>query len=351
MIMNLYRYIDREKVQFDFVISTRDECDYTKEIESLGGRIYSIPRFNMYNAIKYPKAWHKFLSEHSEYKIIHGHLRSTASIYLKIAKRYGLITIAHSHNTSSGTGLPAIVKNILQRPIRYIADYLFACSEYAGVWLFGEEKCKKDNFFIVNNAVDAKKFIYNESIRLEMRKRLQIENKFVIGHVGRFHPAKNHEFLIDVFKELHKKNKQAILLMCGDGELRIKIEKKVSELGLEHCVMFTGVRADIPELLQAIDVFLLPSLYEGLPVSVIEAQGAGLPCIISDTISKEADITNLIEYFSLDNTIEEWADKILIYANGFKRRNTYDEIKSAKYDINDTVKWFEEFYSELSEVF
>jgi len=159
MIMSMYRNIDRSKVQFDFIVHTTDKCDYDEEIESLGGRIYSIPRYTGTNHFLYKKAWHNFLKQHSDYKIIHGHIRSTASIYLKIAKKYGLITIAHSHNTSSGAGFSAIVKNIYQYPIRYIVDYLFACSKSAGTWLFGERACRKDNFFILNNAIDTKKFI------------------------------------------------------------------------------------------------------------------------------------------------------------------------------------------------
>lgn len=349
MLMNLYRNIDRDKIQFDFVISTAEQCDFTNEIEALGGKIYSLPRFNIKNAIHYSKAWHDFFKEHKEYKIIHGHLRSTASIYLKIAKKYGLITISHSHSTSSGTGLSAIVKNALQFQIRSIADYLFACSDLAGIWLFGEKACQKENYFVLNNAIDAKDFIYNEEKRQQTRKKLQIEDKFVIGHIGNFKCEKNHKFIIKVFKEVFKKCNQTVLLLVGDGELRLKIEKEVSELGLTNNVIFTGVSSEIPSLLQAMDVFFFPSLYEGLPVTIIEAQAAGLPCLISDTISQETSITNLIEYFSLNNTMKEWAEKLLLYGDGFVRRDTYNEIKNAKYDIGTTSKSLEEFYLRLTE--
>ncbi len=351
MVMNLYRNIDRNKIQFDFVISTREKCDFTNEIKLLGGRIYSLPRFNIKNAVHYTKAWHDFFKEHKEYKIIHGHVRSTAAIYLKIAKQYGLTTIAHSHSTSSGKGLSAIVKNTLQFQIRFIADYLFACSNAAGIWLFGEKACQKDNYFVLNNAIDAKDFTYNEEKRLQTRRMLQIEDKFVIGHVGGFKREKNHEFIVKVFKEVYKKCDQTVLLFVGDGKLRPKIEQEVNELDLTDHVIFTGVSSEIPSLLQAMDVFFFPSLYEGLPVTLIEAQAAGLPCLVSEAISKESSVTNLIEYYSLNNSIEEWADKLLHYSDSYTRRNTYDEIKNAKYDIGTTSKWLENFYLGLAEKF
>lgn len=349
MIMNLYRNIDRDKIQFDFVICTKDECSFTNEIKSLGGRIFSVPRFNFKNSMEFIKAWHDFFKSHKEYKIIHGHLRSTASIYLSIAKKYGLVTIVHSHSTSSGNGFSAFVKNMLQYPIRYIADYLFACSDAAGIWLFGEKACKKANYFILNNAIDAKKFTYDEQKRCEIRKKLNIEDKFVIGHIGAFRSQKNHEFIIDIFNEVYKKSDKAVLLLIGDGELKSGIEKKVCDLNLTHCVIFTGVSAEVSSLLQAMDVFLFPSLYEGLPVVLIEAQATGLVCFVSDTISKESSVTDLIGYYSLNSAAKTWADRIIEYSHGYLRRDTYNDIKNADYDIETTAKWVEEFYLKLAD--
>lgn len=299
MIMTLYRNIDRTKVQFDFIVHANEKCAFEDEVRFLGGNIYKVPRYNGKNHFQYKKAWNEFFQNHPEYKIIHGHIRSTASIYLKIAKKLGLITIAHSHNTSSGGGFSAVVKNILQYPIRSIADYLFACSRAAGEWLYGKRACKGDNFFILNNAIDTEKFIFNEETRLKKRKELQIEDKFVIGHVGRFHPQKNHYFLIDIFKEIYNINKNSVLLLIGDGDLKKSIQEKVEDLGLSNNVVFTGVRPNVPELLQAMDVFLFPSLYEGLPVALIEAQAAGLPCIVSDKITTDTKITDLISFVPL----------------------------------------------------
>ncbi|WAA12116.1 glycosyltransferase family 1 protein [Fervidibacillus halotolerans] len=346
MIMNMYRHIDRSKIQFDFVVHTEEHCAYDKEIYELGGRIFRVPRYTGKNHLNYKKSWNQFFKMHPEYKIIHGHVRSTASIYLKIAKKYGVITIAHSHSTSSGSGLSAIVKNILQYPIRYIADYLFACSKDAGEWLYGKRACKKNNFYILKNAIDTKQYVFNESIRNIKRKEFKIENKFVIGHVGRFNIPKNHSLLIDIFKKVHDKNQNTVLMLVGDGELRPIIEKKVNELGLSDYVIFTGVRSDIPELLQATDVFVFPSLYEGLPVTLVEAQAAGLPCIISDTITDEVKITNLVEKLPLNLSAKEWAEKVLKYMNVYERKNTFEEIKTGGYDVNETAKWLEDFYAK-----
>lgn len=343
MIMNLYRNIDRSKIQFDFVVHTEDNCFFDDEIRKLGGRIFRIPTYKGKNHLSYSNYWKSIFENHSEYRIIHGHVRSTASIYLNIAKKYNLVTIAHSHSTSSGKGLPAVVKNTLQYPIRYIADYCFACSLSAGKWLFGQKTIKKNNFYILNNAISAHEFTFNIDSRNKIRKEFQIENQFVIGHVGRFHELKNHEFLIEIFKSVYEKNRNAILMLVGDGELRKKIEKKVNDLGLTNQVVFTGVRSDIPELLQAMDVFVFPSFYEGLGIVAIEAQASGLPCVVSDTLPNEVLITNLIKKESINGT-KGWIEKISTYFDGYNRFDTYDQIKSKGYDIKDSTEWLENFY-------
>jgi glycosyltransferase involved in cell wall biosynthesis len=344
MIMNLYRKIDRSKVQFDFMVHTNEKCVFDDEIQELGGKIFRVPAYNGKNHICYKKSWEQFFNNHSEYNTIHGHVRSTASIYLAIAKKNGLITIAHSHSTSSGAGFSAIVKNLLQYPIRYIADYLFACSETAGVWLFGKKACKKNNFYILNNAIDAKIFIYNKNTRSKVRREFRIDNNFVIGHIGRFNTPKNHKFLIEVFKTVYDQNNNVVLMLVGDGELRHVIEKKVEDLGLMGSVIFTGVRSDISELLQAMDIFVFPSLYEGLGIAVIEAQAAGLPCIVANTVPREAYVTNLVESLSLKASKDKWADRILKICNDYERINTYEEIKINGYDIKETGKFLERFY-------
>lgn len=343
MIMNIYRNIDRSKVQFDFIVHTEEKCDYDEEIKNLGGRIYRVSKYTGRNHFKYKKEWYDFFKQHREYKIIHGHVRSTASIYLSIAKKYKLKTISHSHNTSSGTGISAVAKNILQYRIRYFVDYMFACSNESGVWLFGKEACKKKNFFILKNAIETEKYIYNEETRHKVRKELDLKDKFVIGHIGRFHPQKNHDFLIDVFKEMCKRDSEIVLILIGNGELKNQIEKKVSELGLNLKVIFMGIRSDIEKLVQAMDIVIFPSLYEGLPVTLIEVQAAGLPCIVSDRITKSVKITDTIKYLSLDQSKEEWAQKALKYKKNTMRKNMYEEIVKAGYDIKSTSEWYQKF--------
>ncbi|HLR52451.1 MAG TPA: glycosyltransferase family 1 protein [Candidatus Avamphibacillus sp.] len=346
MIMNLYRNIDRSKIQFDFIVHTEEKCDFDDEIYKLGGRIFRVPAYKGKNHINYWKSWRDFFNDHPEYNIIHGHVRSTAAIYLRIAKKYGLTTIAHSHNISSGNGFSALIKNLLQYPIRYVADYLFACSKAAGKWLFGTEACKKSNFHILNNAIDVKDFTFNKEVRKKKRKEFGIEDRFVIGHVGRFHPQKNHDFIVDIFKSIHDRYNNAVLLLVGDGELRQTMERKVNELGLSDQVIFTGVRSDIPELMQTMDLFLFPSLYEGLGIVVVEAQAAGLHCIVSKTIPKEVYITDLVKSISLKQKAEEWADEALKIAE-FDRLNFRDTVKSSGYDITETTKWVENFYLQV----
>jgi len=348
MIMNLYRHMDHSEIQFDFIVHTDKKCTFDDEIQLLGGKIFNAPVYKGTNHLEYKKWWNSFFRNHQDYKIIHGHIRSTASIYLKIAKDYSLTTIAHSHNTSSGSGFSAIIKNILQYPIRYIADYLFACSKSAGIWLFGKNACTKDNFFILRNAIDTKRFIYDEEIRLKKRKEFKIESKFVIGHIGRFAFPKNHTFLVDIFKKVHDKYSDTVLMLIGDGNLRPGIEKKVANLQLTESVIFTGIRSDIPDILQAMDVFVFPSLYEGLPVTLIEAQASGLECIVSDKITTEVRITDLITFCSLKNSSDFWARKIISDKFGDERRDFCTEITHAGYDVKENARFLENFYLEHS---
>lgn len=205
MVMNIYRNIDRTKVQFDFVKHTIKKCDYDDEIIKLGGKIYCVPRYTVKNHIAYKKVWYNLLKEHPEYKILHGHIISTASIYLNIAKKNGLITIAHSHSTSSrGNKIERFIKKIIQYPIRNVADYFYACSEDAGKWLFGRKSTQKNNYIIINNSIDVSSFRYDETKRHEIRQNFNIEDKFVIGHIGSFTYPKNHKFLINVFYEIQR---------------------------------------------------------------------------------------------------------------------------------------------------
>ena len=347
MIMNIYRNIDRSKIQFDFIIHTNEKCDYNDEINKLGGKIYSVPRYAGINHFKYKKAWADFFNIHPEYRIIHGHMRSTAAIYLKIAKKHGLITIAHSHSTASrGNKAVQLVKNMMHLPIRYTADYLFACSAEAGKWLFGKKAIKKDNYKIIKNAIDVEEYLFNETKRKEMRKALGIEDKFVVGHAGSFTYPKNHKFLIDVFCQVEMQNKNSVLLFAGDGELRPQIEKRISSLGIKNKVILTGVVSNVNDYMQAMDVFVFPSIWEGLPVTIVEAQASGLPCIISDKITNEVCITPYIKSVPLTKSANIWAD-IIISSKKVDRSDTKHYIEKSGFDIRDSMEKLTAFYENF----
>lgn len=346
--MNIYRNIDRSSLQFDFVVHTKQKGAFDDEIYAMGGRIFSVPRYQVYNHLAYKKAWRRLFKDHGrEWKFVHGHVFTTASIYLRIAKQFGLSTVAHSHSTSSGSGLNALIKDILQRPLKEnnIADYRYACSKEAGSWLFGEDL---SGVTILKNAVNAHKFAYNQTVRDQVRKDLDIDQFLVMGHVGTFYEPKNHMFLIDVFQEVHLKNSNALLMLVGRGHLEKQVRDKVKDLGLEDRVRFMGVRADVAELLQAMDLFVLPSLFEGLPLTIIEAQAAGLPCFVSDTITDEVRITDLVRFISLQVSAEQWAKMIHASLRSFTRRNTCFDIINSGYDVQSTARSLQDFYLKAS---
>lgn len=348
MVMNLYRAVDREKIQFDFVIHTDKHCDFTDEVLSLGGRIYSAPRYNVKNHFAYKKWWNKFLSEHPEYQVIHGHMYSIASIYLKIAKKYGLMTISHSHSSSAKSGIAGQVRLLTQRPLRNIPDWLFACSGLAGEWLYGKDVAKRENYILIPNAIDTAKYVYDGNVEKEVREEFNLAEKFVVGHVGRIFAPKNHKYLIMVFKEIKKKKNNAHLMIVGTGPMEDEVRGWVKDLGLENDVTMTGVRSDVNRIMQGFDCFVFPSLYEGLPVTVVEAQTASVQCFVSDTVTDEVCLTELVTMLSIEKNPQEWADIILEKTDGFYKYNTKQKIVDADYDIQSTAAWLQEFYLKES---
>lgn len=341
MIMNYYRHIDRSKIQFDFLVHRYDRADYDDEIEALGGTIYRLPRLVPWSS-SYNRALNDFFEKHPEYQIVHVHQDCLSSVILRVAKRHSVpIRIAHSHNSNQDKNLKYPVKLYYRRQIPTYATHLFACGRDAGTWMF-----RGAPFQILNNAIDANKYQYNPAQAKIIRKELGLPtDSFVIGHVGRFAPQKNHDFLVDIFAEVQEKRADARLLLVGDGPLRTEIEIKVRSLGLSEKVIFTGIRSDIPALLQAIDVFVFPSLYEGLPVTMIEAQAAGLPCFISDKVPLDCQKTDLVKQISLRTSSEQWAEQILLVQSS-ARKDTYSEIVAANFDIVENAKWLENFYLE-----
>lgn len=347
MLMNLYHNIDRRKVQFDFVEHTDEKALYDDEIEKMGGKIYHCPRFTGKNYLEYRQWWDVFFKDYGkQYNIVHGHIGSSAAIYLKCAKDNGKFTIAHSHNTKGTWSFKEIAYRLLSRRVTGVADAFFACSKAAGRDRFGRNIA----FLVLNNAIDTEKYLFSEQIREEARRELGIKSEFVVGHVGRFNYQKNHEFLIDIFEELIRKGNNNIkLLLVGDGEEKEYIKNKVKRLNLLEKVIFVGIRSDVERLLQAMDIFVFPSLFEGLPVSVVEAQAAGLLCVISNRVPAECIITkDLVTTRDLTESATSWAQHIMDKSD-YIRRNTYDEIKDHGFDIAETVRWLEEFYIEHAE--
>ena len=340
-VMNIYRNIDRNKIQFDFIVHNKEKNFYLDEIKKLGGRVYYVPKYNGFNHFQYINAWKNFFAEHSEYKIIHSHVRSTASIILKIAKKYGLTTICHSHSTSNGKGFSALVKKIYQKKIVYYADYLFGCSKEANEWLYGKKYASKS--FILNNAIDTSKFVYNYKTREELRKKLKINNKYVIGQVGRLISVKNHLFSLNLLKEYLKINKDVFLLIIGDGELYDVLNKEIKRLNIIDNVLILKNRSDVNCLMQAMDAFIMPSLYEGLPLSLVEAQTASLPCVISKNVNAGIIINDLVKRLSLDEDKKLWIEQFEKFKTN-ERINRIKEIKEAGFDIESNVIWLSEFY-------
>jgi glycosyltransferase involved in cell wall biosynthesis len=345
MIMNYYRNIDRLKIQFDFMLNYEEKGDFDDEIRQLGGKIYILPRLYFKNAFKYIKAVNSFFKEHKEYEIVHGHLTSVGFIYTTIAKWHNVkITILHAHSTAVKPTFKGFLEKIIMFPLRFCADYYFACGNEAGQYAFGKNIVKEKNYKIIKSGILVDNFIFNNDIRVKKREEVNLNDKFVIGHIGRFEYEKNHTFILDIFYEIYKKDKNSLLLLIGKGSGKEAIIEKVSEMNMENAILFLDTRSDINELMQCMDIFLLPSHYEGLPVVGVEAQAAGLQCFFSDAITAETDITGLCHFISLNTTAEFWADEILKLQNGYERNNTKDAIVKAGYDIKQQAKGLGNFY-------
>lgn len=343
-IMNLYRVIDRDVIQFDFVAHTDKKCDFDEEIEELGGTIYHCPDYRIVNHITYCKWWKDFFVSHPEYKIVHSHLDSSANIHLRIAKKHNRVTIAHSHSISEGFGIRALVKSIIKTGFNGCSDYKFACSSEAARWLYGN---KANEATIIKNGIDSIKYVYNEKTRNELRKKWNIsEDEIVLGHIGRLDKNKNQTFILDILKELNKLGISSTFVSAGKGEELDSLLNKVEKLGLKEKVLFLGLRNDIPKILQAFDVFVMPSVYEGLGIAAIEAQASGLKCILSDSIPCDTEITDNVEFFSLDESPKMWAEKISEMLT-YDRTNTSEKIKKAGYDIMTTAQQLTDFYLGL----
>ena len=345
-IMDLYRNIDRAKVQFDFLVHSTEEGYFDKEIKELGGNIFCVPRFKVYNYGTYKKVLKIFFAEHHEFKAVHGHMTSTASIYLPIAKQAGIpVSIAHARSAGVDKGLKGTITKWIRAPLMHRADYLFACSKEAAIAVYGEAAVAKGKVKIIPNAIDATKYVYDVKMRDKMREELGIPNKYVIGHVGRFHYAKNHEFLLQIFHALVRLIPNAVLVLIGEGELMEDVKEQAKELGILDKIIFTGRRMNISDYYQAMDYVVFPSRYEGLPGTVVEAQAAGLKCLVSDAVTPEVRILPLVKFYSLNKSPIEWAEQVMLSKN-YKREDTLEAVKEAGFDVTRQVLDYQKFYLE-----
>ena len=357
VMINIVKNIDRDRFHIDFLIfdKTPDQSDDKKYLESLGCRFYQITARGVDRKL-HNRELDEFFRDH-EYDIVHTHMDAIGEEALKAAKKHGIkALIAHSHNTDQLDN-PKGLKDHLHKCyliyekhlLRRYAEYFVACSPEAGKWLFGDKICNSNKYLLLKNAIDSSAYSYDEETRNAVRKELGLEGRKVIIHVGQFRTQKNHGKVIEVFNELHKRDDSFAIVLVGTGEEQDNIKSKVEELGLKEDVLFLGNRNDIPELLMSADVFLFPSLYEGLGIALLEAQAADLICVVSDTIPELAVLTEKVKAVNLTESASVWGDIVEEMMGKYTVRRDRSELFTEKgYDINAQIKVLESFYMKAA---
>lgn len=341
VVMNYYRHIDKNKVQFDFLIDSDSTLVPREEIESLGGRVFEIPPYQ--HIVEYQRELQRLFKQEG-WKIVHSHINALSVFPLRAAKKAGVpVRIAHSHSTSGkGEYAKNALKAVLKTQSNRYPTHRFACSRYAGKWLFGKDAV----FTVVNNSIEIGELLPNDEKRKAIRYKLGVaENDVLIGHIGRFVKQKNHEFLLSVFKEILARNSHAVLLLVGDGPLLSHVKHMASMLGVLDSVRFLGMRSDVSDLYQSFDLFCLPSQYEGLPVVGVECQASGTPILTSDAVTHEVAITSLTEFESLSSPAGDWADHLLAMRG--KTLSSSDLTRLTQYDVETTSVLLEDCYSKF----
>ncbi len=345
-IMNLYRHIDRNEIQFDFLVHHKRRGVFEEEIEALGGHVYHTSLIDDGNFPRYLKSLKALFRDHPEYRIVHGHLGSTAYWYLGAAEKANVpVRILHSHIASHEPTVKGVLKDCLFHFSPQHANVHFACSKEAGMYQFHD-----DSFMVIPNGIDVRHFQFCEERREKKRKELGLENKFVIGNVARFNPQKNHAFMIRVIAELKEEAPDAILLLLGTGALMEKTKLLASEMHVEDRVLFAGLQTDCAPFYQAMDAFILPSLFEGLPLTGIEAQCAGLACLFSDQISREVHLDPRSRFLPIEGECAEklWAEALLSMKRELGPRPLPSDA-SWNYDSAVVAKGMTEKYQQLLE--
>lgn len=349
-IMNIYRNIDREKVQFDFLVLRDQKEFYDEEISALGGKKYCI-HSNIENTLlrilDESRKIEKFLKK-NHYDVVHIHYTTPLrAYYLKAAKKAGVpVRIYHSHSAavSGKSKVKLMIYEHCKKVIdKYATDY-FACSKAAAQWIYSKKILEKNKVQVIHNGIDTQRFLFNESVRENVRRELELQNKFVIINTGRFTEQKNQKFIIDIVNSLRNKGKDVKLLLLGDGPLKAEYKTKVKEFELENSVVFLGVKSNVQDYLFASDCYIMPSLYEGLPVAGIEAECTGIPCIFSENITKEVKVNNQAVFLPLTYSADKWADTVIKQNAEKDRTEAINFVKTAGYDIHYVAKKIQNFY-------
>lgn len=353
LIMNLYRNIDRSRVQFDFLVHYEEPGEYDEEIRELGGRIYVMPKTTFKNFFVYQKALNDFFKSHPEYKVIHGHLQSVAFLYHKIAKKYGnRYCITHAHNNGVEHSIKGRVSYFTALLAQKYTDEFWGCSMEACRYFFPKAIKEGKEVKIILNGIEAEKYRFRQETRRELRELACLSGKLVLGHVGRFTEQKNQSFLIDIFDELQKKKEDSAMLLIGTGPDKEKMLEKVKKKGLLEKVLFLGAREDVNEMMMVMDAFVLPSLFEGFGIVLVEAQASGLPCFCTE--GKISPITKISDFYypiSLKKSPEEWADNILKLCDSQKKIDRAEQYKLAishGFDIRKIAKDVEKEYTDFA---
>lgn len=350
MLMNYYRHMDRDKIQFDFLCNKKKPGAYDEEIKSMGGRIFHTPGLNPVKYPQYLNFMKSLFNKYPNYRIIEAHNGALGVYALHAAKVSNIpIRIFHAHGASITKDWKLPIKLVCKTLLPLNMNYHFSCGVAAAECYFGKDIVSKNQYELIPNAIEVKKFIFDEKVRKKIRNKYNLNGKHIIGHVGRFMHQKNHIFLLSVFEELIKKDENAVLVLLGDGELQGKIRQKAKDKGILNRIIFTGNVGNANEWYNAFDVFVLPSIWEGLPVVGVEAQANDLPCIFSQTVTEEIKLYDKTKFLSLDAPISKWVDTIL---EGFKlneRKNNTELITSNHFNIEYEAKKLQERYLELYE--
>lgn len=353
MLMNLHRAIDRDQVQFDYLVHEKRRCDYDDEIEKLGGRIFRVPRYTIANAVAYRRLVRAHLSQHPEHTVVHGHIGSCATQYLQEAKRAGRYAIAHSHAQNFLPGAMGLAFRVMTRGTRNVADYFMACSREAGIDRFGKEVVESDRFRVVNNGIDAGRYVVDSARHEQARAALGLGPSMdaggapVIGHVGRLAPEKNHGFLLEAFSGVLEVYPEARLVFVGRGPLEDGLRADVRARGMEERVVFAGVTDDVPLYLAAFDVFALPSVREGLSMAAVEAQAAGLPTLLSTGVPEAACVSDSAERLPLEAGPRAWSARLCGMCAAFSaadRAKGVAQVRAAGFDVRDVARELQAFY-------